>query len=83
MKFPTGLDTRVRDGAPSRVLVFRVGVRSSKDRLLTLAKVAQVQQLVTPLCEDTQRILDERDDDQKTTNDGKVPDPGEVSAAVH
>lgn len=51
---------------------------------LTLPEVTQVEQLVVPLCENAQRVLDEGHHDQEATDRGEVPETSEhgVSACL-
>jgi len=46
--------------------------RSQTPRIRTVSVVVQVRELVTPLCYNAQRVLEESDDDQKATNCRKV-----------
>jgi hypothetical protein len=39
---------------------------------LTFPVIMQIQQLVAPLCQDSQGILEERDDDQESANGWQV-----------
>lgn len=38
-----------------------------------MPEITQVQQLIVPLRDNPQTILDERDDNQETTNGGEIP----------
>lgn len=55
---------------PSKNRRWKVGIAPRS--LLTVAVVVEIEKLVAPLGDDTERILEESDDDQETSNGGKV-----------
>lgn len=57
---------------PSKKIRRRAGIAPRS--LLTVAVVVEIEQLVAPLGDDTESILEESDDDQESSNGGKVSD---------
>lgn len=46
----------------------------SEQRVLTLPEITKVEELVVPLCQDAQRVLDEGDNNQKSADSREVPE---------
>jgi len=61
-----------------------VSMCSSKPRTdqHTSPVVVQIGELVAPLCNDSERIFQECDDDQKATNGWKISERGQLAVAA-
>lgn len=68
---PVGTKLDVSPQKSSKRRCSKVGI--APGWILTVAVVVEVQQLVAPLGDDTERILEERDNDQETANGWEIP----------